>query len=107
MRLEGLVKLKTLMTSSGIEPATYGLQHCALFIYDLFNADSITRASCFEWQRYSSDASLLVTLFKLVSCLSYLSTLKIEATYSSETAVDFQRTTWRYIPEDRTVIGIV
>jgi hypothetical protein len=27
--------------------------------------------------------------------------LKMEATYSFEKSVDFQRTTWRYIPEDR------
>jgi hypothetical protein len=26
----------------------------------------------------------------------------MEATYSSETSIDFQRTTWHYIPEDRT-----
>jgi hypothetical protein len=39
----------------------------------------------------------------LVSCLAYSSTLKMEAICSSETSVDFQRTTWRYIPEDRTL----
>jgi hypothetical protein len=38
--------------------------------------------------------------FMLVSCLAYSSTLKIEATCSSETWVDCQRTSWRYIPED-------
>jgi hypothetical protein len=38
----------------------------------------------------------------LISCLSYSSTLKMEETYSSETSVVFQRTTRRYIPEDRT-----
>jgi hypothetical protein len=32
----------------------------------------------------------------LISFLANSSTLKIE-TYSSETSVDFQRTTWRYI----------
>jgi hypothetical protein len=36
-------------------------------------------------------------------CLVYSSTLKIEVICSSETSVDFQRTTWRYIPEDRTL----
>jgi hypothetical protein len=35
----------------------------------------------------------------LVSCSVYSSTLKIEEIYSSETSVDFQRTTRRYIPE--------
>jgi hypothetical protein len=32
--------------------------------------------------------------------LAYSSTLKIEAKYSTETSVDFERNTWRYIPED-------
>jgi hypothetical protein len=41
--------------------------------------------------------------FTLVSCLAYSSTLKIEETWSSETSVDFQRTTWRYIREDGTL----
>jgi hypothetical protein len=31
---------------------------------------------------------------------AYSSTLKMEAICSSETSVDFQRTTWRYISED-------
>jgi hypothetical protein len=35
--------------------------------------------------------------------LAFLFELKMEATYSSEASVDFQRTTRRYIPEDRTL----
>jgi hypothetical protein len=31
----------------------------------------------------------------------------MEATYSSETSVDFQRTARRYIPEDRTLIYLL
>jgi hypothetical protein len=38
----------------------------------------------------------------LFLALAYSSTLKMEATFSSETSVDFQPTTRRYIPEDRT-----
>jgi hypothetical protein len=39
----------------------------------------------------------------LVSCSAYYSsTLKMETTCSSETSVDFQQTTRRYIPEART-----
>jgi hypothetical protein len=38
----------------------------------------------------------------LVSCLAYSSTLKTEASCSSETLVDFYRTTQHYIPEYRT-----
>jgi hypothetical protein len=47
--------------------------------------------------------ALLATCFKLVSCSAYSWTLKMEATCSSETSVDFQRTTHRYIPEHRTL----
>jgi hypothetical protein len=35
--------------------------------------------------------------------LAYSSTLKMKATSSSETSVDFQRTTRRHFPEDRTL----
>jgi hypothetical protein len=35
----------------------------------------------------------------LISCLAYSLTVKMEATCSSETSVDFQRTTSRYIPD--------
>lgn len=35
----------------------------------------------------------------LPSCLAYSSTVRMEATYSSETSVDIHRATWRYIRE--------
>jgi hypothetical protein len=41
--------------------------------------------------------------FILVSCLGYSSTLEMEATCFSETSVDFEWTTRRYIPEGRTL----
>jgi hypothetical protein len=41
--------------------------------------------------------------FTLVSCLPSSSTLKIEAKFTSETSVDFQRTTQHCIPEGRTL----
>jgi hypothetical protein len=41
----------------------------------------------------------------MISCLAYSSTLKIQATCYSETSVDFQRTTRRYIPNDRTLLN--
>jgi hypothetical protein len=41
--------------------------------------------------------------FMLVSCLSYSLTLKMEVICSSGTSVDFQWTTWWYVPEDRTI----
>jgi hypothetical protein len=40
--------------------------------------------------------------FRLVSCSSY-SSLKMEAIFSSETLVDFQRVTRRYSPENSTL----
>jgi hypothetical protein len=36
----------------------------------------------------------------LISCSACSSNLKMEATYFSETSLDFQRTTRRYIRED-------
>jgi hypothetical protein len=45
----------------------------------------------------------IVEKLKLVLYLAYSSTLKMEATYSSETLVGFQQTTRRYIPEDITL----
>jgi hypothetical protein len=39
----------------------------------------------------------------MASCTAYSSTLKMEVIRSSETSVDFQRTTGRYIPEDSTL----
>jgi hypothetical protein len=35
--------------------------------------------------------------------IAYSSTLKMEAICSTGTSVDFHRTTWRYIPENRTL----
>jgi hypothetical protein len=39
--------------------------------------------------------------FMLVSCLAYSSTLKTEVICSSKMSINFQRTTWRYIQDDR------
>jgi hypothetical protein len=55
-------------------------------------------------QRENRWKSLLSTTFTLVSCLDYSSTLKIEATYSSETSFDFQ---WTYIQEDRNFLPYI
>jgi hypothetical protein len=46
---------------------------------------------------------LLATCFLLVSFFAYFLTLKMETTYSSETSIDFLRTTRRDIPEDRNL----
>jgi hypothetical protein len=46
---------------------------------------------------------LLPTAFMLAYCLDYYMTLKMEAIYFSETSVDIERTTWRYIPENTSL----
>jgi hypothetical protein len=48
-------------------------------------------------QQTEQDTSMLVYRS------AYFSTLKMEATFSSEMSIDFQRITLRYIPEDRTL----
>jgi hypothetical protein len=58
---------------------------------------------CLHLQKPGWNRALTVTCFTLVSFLAYSWTMKMEATCYSETSVDFQRNTWRYIPEDRTI----
>jgi hypothetical protein len=59
------------------------------------------REKChFQPQRRRINKALLATCSMLVSCLAYSWTLKMYATFSSETSVDFQRTTPHYTPED-------
>jgi hypothetical protein len=49
--------------------------------------------------------TVLPPAFILISCSAY-SVLKMEATCSSEMSVGFQWTTWRYIPDDRTLCNL-
>jgi hypothetical protein len=61
-----------------------------------------------EYEHSSSKQKTNLPLdFTLVSCLSYSSTLKMEATCYSEKSVDIQQTTRRYIPEDRILEKVV
>jgi hypothetical protein len=53
-----------------------------------------------DWRVIETSRALLVTWFTLISCLPYSWTLKMEATCSSETSVDFYRSTRRYNPGD-------
>jgi hypothetical protein len=63
-----------------------------------------THSPHLQGQRISQASMLcLPSVFTQASCLAYSSTLKMEATYSSETSVDFQWTTWHYIQGDRTL----
>jgi hypothetical protein len=59
----------------------------------------IATCNLLEVNRYLEGASI----FTLVSSSAYSSTLKMEAIYSSEMSVDFQWTTWRRVPGDRTL----
>jgi hypothetical protein len=52
--------------------------------------------------RYDKWAEV-VTFFTLFSYVAYFSTFKLEGICSSETPVDFQRVTWRYIPKDENL----
>jgi hypothetical protein len=63
------------------------------------NVSEEHNASIFRVEEFA----LLAPASTLVSCLAYSSTLKIEATCSSETSVHFQWTTWHYISEHRTL----
>jgi hypothetical protein len=47
--------------------------------------------------------AVLATRFTLDSCLAYSATLKMEATWSSETSDNFPRITRHCIPEDTTL----
>jgi hypothetical protein len=58
------------------------------------------------FQRNIPPPSLLAICFMLACCSAYFSTLKMEAICSSETSDDSQRATWRYIPEDGTLLNI-
>jgi hypothetical protein len=49
------------------------------------------------------EEALLATCFLLVSCLSYSSTLKMEAVHSSEMMVDVCQTAQLYILENNTL----
>jgi hypothetical protein len=63
-----------------------------------------------NWAKLESsmeEGSKLTTWFMLVFCLVFPSTLEIEATCCTETSIDFQQTTRRYIQNDRNLIGSI
>jgi hypothetical protein len=59
-----------------------------------------------SWARYQWECryQAMPPAFVLASSLAH-STMKMEAIRSSKTSVDFQRTTWSCIPEDRTLLN--
>jgi hypothetical protein len=48
---------------------------------------------CYISRDFGKPIALFATLFRLLCCLAYSSTLKMEATCSFETSVDFKHTT--------------
>jgi hypothetical protein len=59
-----------------------------------------------NFEVWKSDWVCLPPAITLVSCSDYSSTLKMEAIYLSETSVDFQLTTRRYISKDITLLFV-
>jgi hypothetical protein len=70
-----------------------------------WRSGGIFRLLHYDWSTVQArnKCNSIVTCFTLVLCLAYSLNQKMEATCSSETSLDFQRTTWRYIPEERTL----
>jgi hypothetical protein len=54
------------------------------------------------WRRSHDEEILFLPTITLVSCSAYSSTLKMEVACSTETLIDFEWITRRYIPEDIT-----
>jgi hypothetical protein len=65
---------------------------------------NLLERACMEgWNGWMDKTELcLPPAYMLVSCSDYSLTLKMETCYS-KTSVDFQQTTWRYIPENRAL----
>jgi hypothetical protein len=51
-------------------------------------------------------SSVDITSCMMVPCISSSNALKLDATYSRKTSVEFHWTTWRYNPEDRILHNI-
>jgi hypothetical protein len=66
----------------------------------VYSAESQTDVS---EEHVASIRSRFACYLVLFSCVAYYLTLKMEATLSSKTSVDFQRTTRHCIPEERTL----
>jgi hypothetical protein len=68
-----------------------------------FWAQSVESQPTFQRGQAVRKASKLVAWFMLVSSLVYSSNLMMEATRSSETSDDSERTAWYYIPDGKTL----
>jgi hypothetical protein len=72
--------------------------------YDVFTV--VTKSLSNGTEHCDEKPYKLAACFIIVSGLAYSSTLKIEATFSSEKSLDFQRTTRRYIQKREICITI-
>jgi hypothetical protein len=72
---------------------------------------SLLKISCFRGtfllHLQGQRRALLASYFMLLSCLAYSLTLMMEEKRSPERFVDFQWTTWHYIPEGRTLQNVI
>jgi hypothetical protein len=70
----------------------------------VFKVDCSLPFLCINQTRnFGKRITLRATYFKLISCLASSSTLNVEAKFSFEILVDFQRTAVCYIPDNRTL----
>jgi hypothetical protein len=74
-------------------------------ILDHFNKEVLRQKTCM-FSDIAPCSPLKVNRFERNMSPPF-SLLMTEATCSSETSVDFQRTTWRYIPEDRILLLVM
>jgi hypothetical protein len=72
-----------------------------LLVYNTMQ--SIESHWTFQRNKSPPQQSFLAACFMLVSWLAYSSTLKMKATCSPKTSLNFQWTTWPSFPEDRTI----
>jgi hypothetical protein len=99
-----IIEIIVTIITVGFEVLTAVLMKSTIF-WDITPCSPLKDNRHFEGtcRLYLQRALCLPHAFTLVSCLACSSTLKMKATRSSQTSVDFQRTTRRYIPEDSTL----
>jgi hypothetical protein len=90
----------------GFEIITAVVMKCSVF-RDIRPRSPLKVKGRLHLEDRSIDRAQLATCVVLVHWLAYSSTMKMEAIYSSETLVDFQRTTRRYILEAGTLQKMV
>jgi hypothetical protein len=91
------------------------LEYNELFLHKVYStnkiAEELNKVKCVGFEAFKAVVmknfifrlALLAICAMLISCLAYSFTTKLEVRCSSETSGDFQRTTWHYIREDRTL----